>query len=201
MVACPGRVAPRASMARFGYARSMSQSASSATLGVRLASSSAEMTLAIASDLAGAARPGDLICLWGELGAGKTVVAKGFGAGLGVQDTINSPTFVLMAEYVGRLPLFHLDLYRLAGADDAYAGGLLDERQAAGVTLIEWPERFGDALPNDRLDVRIDGTGDDLRQISISATTPGLARYVTAIQDADAASPPAGPVRPADAGS
>ena len=87
-------------MARFGYARSMSHSASSAAPGVRLASSSAEMTLAIASDLAGAARPGDLICLWGDLGAGKTVVAKGFGAGLGVQDTINSPTFVLMAEYV-----------------------------------------------------------------------------------------------------
>ena len=201
MVACPGMLAPRASTARFGYARSMSQSASSAAPGVRLESSSAEMTLAIASDLAGAARPGDLICLWGELGAGKTVVAKGFGAGLGVQDTINSPTFVLMAEYVGRLPLFHLDLYRLAGADDAYAGGLLDERQAAGVTLIEWPERFGDALPNDRLDVRIDGSGDDLRQISISATTPGLARYVTAVQDADAASLPGGAVRPPDAGS
>ena len=159
------------------------------------------MTLAIACDLATAARPGDLICLWGDLGAGKTVVAKGFGAGLGVPDTINSPTFVLMAEYLGRLPLFHLDLYRLAGADDAYAGGLLDERQAAGVTLIEWPERFGDALPADRLDVRIDGTGDDVRRISISATTPGLARYVTVIRTGSATSPPAEPVRATDAGA
>lgn len=188
-------------MARFGYARSMSQTVPFTAPGVRVASSSAAMTLAIASDLAAAARPGDLICLWGDLGAGKTVVAKGFGAGLGIHDTINSPTFVLMAEYLGRLPLFHLDLYRLAGADDAYAGGLLDERQAAGVTLIEWPERFGDALPADRLDVRIDGTGDDVRRISISATTPGLARYVTVIRTGSATSPPAEPVRATDAGA
>lgn len=179
----------------------MSQSVSAIVSGVRVASSSAEMTHAIASDLAGAARPGDLICLWGDLGAGKTVVAKGFGAGLGVQDTINSPTFVLMAEYVGRLPLFHLDLYRLAGADDAYAGGLLDERQAVGVTLVEWPERFGDALPKDRLDVRIDGTGDDVRHISISATTAGLARYMAAIQTNAATSPAGEPARPADPGT
>lgn len=172
----------------------MSQSVSAAASGVRLASPSAELTRAIAADLAAAAMPGDLICLWGDLGAGKTVVAKGFGAGLGVQDTINSPTFVLMAEYVGRLPLFHLDLYRLADADDAYAGGLLDERQAGGVTLIEWPERFGDALPNDRLDVRIDGTGDDIRHISISATTAGLARYLAAIRTHAAASPSGEPV-------
>ena len=58
-------------------------------------------------------------------------------------DTIISPTFILMAEYAGRLPLFHLDLYRLADAADALAGGLLDERQADGVTLVEWAERLG----------------------------------------------------------
>ena len=60
---------------------------------------------------------------------------------------MNSPTFVLMTEYEGRLPLFHLDLYRLADAADALAGGLLDERQREGVTLVEWAERLGDALP------------------------------------------------------
>ena len=166
----------------------MSQSTFVRAPGIRLASPSAEDTLAIAGRLAGAARPGDLLCLWGELGAGKTVVAKGFGAGLGVEDTINSPTFVLMAEYAGRLPLFHLDLYRLADADDAYAGGLLDERQADGVTLIEWPERLGAALPADRLDIRIDGTGDEPRQITIAASTAALGRYVTAAQgEADGA--------------
>ena len=104
--------------------------------------------------LATAARPGDLICLWGELGAGKTHLAKAFGAGLGVTDTITSPSFILMAEYVGRLPLFHLDLFRLASAADALAGGLIDDRQALGVTLVEWPDRLADALPLERLDVR-----------------------------------------------
>ena len=66
-------------------------------------------------------RPGDVICLWGDLGAGKTHLAKAFGAGLGVTDTITSPSFILMAEYEGRLPLFHIDLYRLADASDALA--------------------------------------------------------------------------------
>ena len=74
-----------------------------------------------------------MLCLWGELGAGKTVFAKGFGAGLGVRDTISSPSFVLMGEYAGRLPLFHIDLYRLATAAEAFDGGLLDDRQATGV--------------------------------------------------------------------
>jgi tRNA threonylcarbamoyladenosine biosynthesis protein TsaE len=115
------------------------------------------------------ARAGDLICLWGELGAGKTHLAKAIGAGLGVSETITSPSFVLMAEYEGRLPLFHIDPYRLVSAEDALAGGLIDERQAEGVTLVEWPERLGDALPVGRLDIRIDGTGDERRTITLIA--------------------------------
>ena len=63
--------------------------------------------------------PGDLLCLWGDLGAGKTHLAKAFGAGLGVRETVTSPSFVLMAEYEGRLPMFHVDLYRLADAAEA----------------------------------------------------------------------------------
>ena len=74
--------------------------------------------------------PGDVVCLWGDLGAGKTHLAKAFGAGLGVTDTITSPSFILMAEYEGRLPLFHIDLYRLADASDALSGGLIDDRQS-----------------------------------------------------------------------
>jgi tRNA threonylcarbamoyladenosine biosynthesis protein TsaE len=149
-------------------------------LTLTLRSTSPETTRALAAALATAAAPGDLVCLWGELGAGKTVVAKGFGTGLGVTATINSPTFVLMAEYQGRLPLFHVDLYRLASAIDAVGGGLLDDRQAAGVTVVEWPDRLGPTLPLERLDIRIDGTGEDVRQITIEAGTPGLARYVAA---------------------
>lgn len=131
-------------------------------------------------ELGTVAQAGDLICLWGDLGAGKTHIAKAFGAGLGVTDTIASPSFVLMSEYEGRLPLFHIDPYRLVSAEDALAGGLIDERQAAGVTLVEWPERLGDALPVDRLDVRIEGTGDEPRSIELIAWTDRYRRYLEA---------------------
>jgi tRNA threonylcarbamoyladenosine biosynthesis protein TsaE len=132
--------------------------------------------------LAAVARPGDLICLWGDLGAGKTHLAKAFGSALGVMETIVSPSFVLMAEYHGRLPLFHLDPYRLSSAEDALAGGLLDERHADGVTLIEWPERLGSALPGARLDVRISGCGDEPRVITLEAGTDAYRRYLDAVR-------------------
>ena len=132
--------------------------------------------------LAGAAEPGDVLCLWGDLGAGKTHLAKAFGAGLGVTETVTSPSFVLMAEYAGRLPLFHIDLYRLADASDALAGGLIDDRQTAGVTLVEWPDRLGPALPAKRLDVVIDGTGDDERTITLRAFGDGAQRYLDAVR-------------------
>ena len=138
-----------------------------------------ETTRLVAASLAAAAKPGDLVCLWGELGAGKTQFAKGFGAGLGVAGTISSPTFILMSEYEGRLPLFHVDLYRLADGADALAGGVIDERQSAGVTLVEWPERMGELLPAARLDVVIDGTGDEPRSLRVRAAGPDYARYLS----------------------
>lgn len=131
--------------------------------------------------LSAAARPGDLICLWGELGAGKTHLAKAIGAGLGVTETINSPSFILMAEYAGRLPLFHIDLYRLGDAADVVAGGLIDDRQAAGLTLVEWPDRMAAILPIERLDVLIDGAGDEPRTITLRAGSPELGRYLDAV--------------------
>jgi tRNA threonylcarbamoyladenosine biosynthesis protein TsaE len=145
-----------------------------------LVTASPEETRALGTRLAAAARPGDLLCLWGDLGAGKTVFAKGFGAGLGVEGTILSPSFVLMGEYTGRLPLFHIDLYRLASADEALDGGLLDDRQAAGVVLVEWPDRLGEAIPASRLDVRIDGGADEPRQVAVEAHGEGYERYVSA---------------------
>lgn len=143
-----------------------------------MTTTSPDETRALGAALATVSVPGDLVCLWGELGAGKTVLAKGFGAGLGVQATITSPTFVLMSEYEGRLPLFHLDLYRLVDAADALAGGLIDERQAAGVAIVEWPDRMGVTLPAARLDLRIEGSGDDVRRITIESRSPRLGRYV-----------------------
>jgi tRNA threonylcarbamoyladenosine biosynthesis protein TsaE len=157
-------------------------------------------TRALAAAFAAAARPGDLISLVGELGAGKTQFAKGFGAGLGIADTIVSPSFVLMAEYRGRLPLFHVDLYRLANAAEALAGGLIDERQAEGVTIVEWAERLADAMPAERLDVLIDGAGDDPRRISIRPSAESYARYLEAVPaTVEAAEIPAAGSPPAEA--
>lgn len=151
-----------------------------------LVSASPEATRAFASRLAAVAAPGDALCLWGDLGAGKTVFAKGFGAGLGVRDTISSPSFVLMGEYAGRLPLFHIDLYRLASAVEALDGGLLDDRQASGVVVIEWPDRLGESLPGDRLDVRIDGGADEPRRLRVSAHGAGYERYLAVASEAGA---------------
>jgi tRNA threonylcarbamoyladenosine biosynthesis protein TsaE len=140
----------------------------------------AAATQALASRLAPHARSGDLILLHGDLGAGKTQFAKGFGAGLGVTATINSPSFVLMAEYAGRLPLFHVDLFRLAGASDVIDAGLHDERRASGVTLVEWAERLGAATAAERLDISIAGAADEPRTIRLRATSPDYERYLAA---------------------
>lgn len=145
-----------------------------------VASADPAATRALAARLAAVARSGDLLCLSGELGAGKTQFAKGFAAGLGITDPVSSPTFVLMAEYEGRLPLFHLDLYRLVDAADAFAGGLIDERQGEGVVLVEWGERLGPSLPINRLDVLIEGTGDEPRRIVLRSADRAYVRYLEA---------------------
>jgi len=146
-----------------------------------LTSPDPDATTALGIALGRAAQAGDVMCLWGELGAGKTHLAKAIGVGLGVTDTITSPSFILMAEYPARLPLFHIDLYRLADASDALAGGLIDDRQSAGLTIVEWPERLGPALPARRLDVVIEGSGDDPRSITLRAVGEGPRRYLEAV--------------------
>jgi tRNA threonylcarbamoyladenosine biosynthesis protein TsaE len=151
-------------------------------LRARVRSSSADETIALGERLGRAAAAGDLVCLWGDLGAGKTQVAKGIARGLGIADTVTSPTFILMNEYRGRLPLFHVDLYRLADAADALAGGVVDDRQSDGLTVVEWPERMGDVLPLGRLDVRIAGSGDEPREIDVAAGDASLARLVEAVR-------------------
>lgn len=147
---------------------------------VHVRSASADATIALGERLGRVAAPGDLVCLWGDLGAGKTQLAKGIARGLGISDTVTSPTFILMNEYAGRLPLFHVDLYRLADAGDALAGGVVDDRQADGLTVVEWPERMGDVLPAGRLDVRIAGSGDEVREIQLMAGDAAHRRYVEA---------------------
>jgi tRNA threonylcarbamoyladenosine biosynthesis protein TsaE len=151
-------------------------------LRARVRTTSVAETIALGERLGRVAERGDLLCLWGDLGAGKTQLAKGIARGLDIDATVNSPTFILMNEYAGRLPLFHVDLYRLADAADALAGGVIDDRQIDGVTVVEWPDRMGDVLPAGRLDVVIDGTGDEPREIEVVTADPRLGRLVVAVR-------------------
>lgn len=125
----------------------------------------------IGERLARLSRPGDVLALWGELGAGKTVLAKGVAAGLGLDaGDVSSPTFIILHEhYGGRMPLFHLDLYRLEG-QDLGSTGWEETLDAGGVTVIEWPDRAGSALPADRLDVRLEHIADTKRRVLLTAT-------------------------------
>ena len=144
---------------------------------------SVEQTRSFAAALAAVAEPGDRIALLGPLGAGKTQFAKGFALGLGVRDVVNSPSFTLMAEYAGRMPLFHQDLYRLSGAEEILGGGLVDERQEAGVTLIEWGERMPEALDPGRLTISFTVGPDDDRTIVVRGAGKAHERYVTAARE------------------
>ena len=147
--------------------------------GVTVRTSSPAGTRRLGARLARVARAGDRLALTGPLGVGKTEFAKGFAAGLGVSEVVNSPSFTLMAEYAGRLPLYHLDLYRLHDPVEAIEGGLLDEREAEGVTLIEWADLLPASLDPGRLEIRISvGPEDDARSFEIVAATPGQQRFI-----------------------
>ncbi|CAN5781757.1 tRNA (adenosine(37)-N6)-threonylcarbamoyltransferase complex ATPase subunit type 1 TsaE [soil metagenome] len=147
---------------------------------ISLRTRSAGETQDLAAAMAVVAFPGDRLALVGPLGAGKTQFAKGFAVGLGIREIVNSPSFTLMAEYHGRLPLFHQDLYRLAGTEEALAGGLLDERHDAGVTLSEWAERLDSELDPERLTIRLVPLADDGREVRVTGTGDAAARYVAA---------------------
>ena len=116
---------------------------------------------------------GDIVCLQGELGAGKTCLTQGIARGWGVVERVTSPTFTLLNEYEhpqrsGRF--YHLDCYRLSGADEAWALGLDDVLDAPGALVVEWPERVLAALPAGRLWVVLDRLGEGRRRLTFSAS-------------------------------
>lgn len=123
--------------------------------GERFTSSAGE-TQEIGRRIGEAASSACVLALVGPLGAGKTQLAKGVAVGLGIGGVVNSPTFVLMNEHLGRLRMYHIDAYRLDDPEDALAAGILDDRQADGVTVIEWADRLTGWLPAERLEIHLE---------------------------------------------
>ena len=149
---------------------------------IRIVSDGPDATRAVGAGIGRAARPGDLIALRGELGAGKTVVAQGVAQGLGVVEGVTSPTYVLVAVYgSGRLRLQHVDLYRLAGALDLDSIDWEDLLDEPAVTVVEWPERAGARMPDDRLLVSIQAGSATRRTLTISAGGPRSRELLAAV--------------------
>jgi tRNA threonylcarbamoyladenosine biosynthesis protein TsaE len=135
---------------------------------VELVSHSSLHTERLGERLGALARAGDVLALWGELGTGKTVLVRGLARGLGTRGPVSSPTFVLVNEYDGAVPLYHIDFYRL-DPDQLANVGWEEYLDAGGVVAIEWPDRAGASLPGERLDVQLRHVADTKRAIRLEA--------------------------------
>lgn len=137
-----------------------------------LVSPDAEHTASLGSALAPLLLSGDVVCLWGDFGAGKTTFVKGVGLGLSIEQPIVSPSFGLLNVYntPEEFPdLYHLDLYRISNLDEAEAFGVEDFLDADAVTFVEWPSVIVDVLPPDRLDVYFEWISETSRRLKFRA--------------------------------
>lgn len=150
----------------------------------------------LAERLAAGLEPGDVLLLYGELGAGKTCFVRGLARGLGIDPAnVSSPTFVLVQEYGpagGRPPLLHIDAYRLTSPEDLASAGVEDLLASDAIVAVEWPQRLGEDLPEPRLVVRFDHISAEVRGIELSACGGDrfLARARTLYLDAVAQAAP-----------
>ncbi len=135
-------------------------------------------TIELAENLEAEKIPNMVICLNGDLGSGKTVFTKGFAGAMGI-DEITSPTFTIIKEYMGELPLFHMDVYRTDGKVEGL--GLEEYFDKNGVTIIEWSEMIEDILPSERLDITFKITGENSRSIVV---TPYGDKYIRICEEA-----------------
>jgi tRNA threonylcarbamoyladenosine biosynthesis protein TsaE len=152
---------------------------------IRLLTKSVDDTRALAAELAPLARAGDLVVLAGELGSGKTAFVQGFARGLGVDEPVTSPAFVLVRTYDSPLPLVHLDVYRLDHLQELVDLGIAELLDDGAVTVIEWGDVVAPALPADFLEVRIDvGDSDDERRLALRSVGPSWPPRVAAVRRA-----------------
>ena len=129
--------------------------------------SSAEETITLGEKIGRLLKKGDIIAMQGTLAAGKTTITKGIAKALGITDTITSPTFCLISEYHGTMPLYHMDVYRLDGTEDFINLGTDDMLYGDGVSIIEWSEKIMDELPSNTIVLKITPQDDGKRLIEI----------------------------------
>jgi tRNA threonylcarbamoyladenosine biosynthesis protein TsaE len=138
-------------------------------------SRSEEETLSAGNQLGGQLRGGEVITLSGPLGAGKSTFAKGVGESLSISPhEMTSPTFILRAEYDGKLPLAHIDLYRLDSEEEIEKLGLFEQENPLTILLIEWPEKAKSRLPQERLEITFHTEGPTIRRLSCNSLGQGL---------------------------
>lgn len=142
------------------------------SIGLHIKSHSADETLRIGAELGRRLQPGDALLLTGDLGAGKTTLTQGIALGLDVPDRPRSPTFVMATEYHGRLPLYHLDLYRVEDLGELGDLGLDEYLNGDGVTVVEWADRAPHAFSSHAFWVDLQSTGEDARDITVSCAEP-----------------------------
>ena len=144
----------------------------------KITTHSDDETIEVAQNIESEKFPNMVICLNGDLGSGKTVFTKGFASAMAIEE-ITSPTFNIIKEYVGELPLYHMDVYRTNGKIDNL--GLEEYFYKGGVTIIEWAEMIEDSLPEERLDIAFKITGENSRVMVI---TPYGEKYIRACEEA-----------------
>lgn len=135
----------------------------------RISAPTADKMVELGKSLAQHLCSGDVIVLTGSLGAGKTTFVQGLAKGLDIDTPVQSPTFTLINEHFGRLPLYHMDVYRLANDSDATELGLSEYLNGDGICVLEWAERIEDVLPDDLLQLVLETQDDDSRLISVIA--------------------------------
>ncbi|SJZ34357.1 tRNA (adenosine(37)-N6)-threonylcarbamoyltransferase complex ATPase subunit type 1 TsaE [Selenihalanaerobacter shriftii] len=131
-----------------------------------LSTASPEETVELGEKLGELLANGDIICLQGDLGAGKTYLAKGILKGIGVNEEVTSPTYTLVNEYQGELPAYHIDLYRISDYRELYDIGFEEYLYGDGITIIEWPDKSGSLMPDNYLNITIKGE-ENSRKIKI----------------------------------
>ncbi|WP_042141875.1 tRNA (adenosine(37)-N6)-threonylcarbamoyltransferase complex ATPase subunit type 1 TsaE [Paucisalibacillus sp. EB02] len=140
---------------------------------------SAEDTKSLAEKLATILKPGDVLTLEGDLGAGKTTFTKGIATGLGINRTLSSPTFTIVKEYEGTIPLYHMDVYRLEGSDEDI--GFDEYFHGDGIAVVEWAQFIEDYLPPERLNISIKYLDEESRVIEFEPVGEHFQKVVKAI--------------------